>query len=73
MWFIIMYTNKSSRPGTIALNKNMVCGVYEKAANKGFASTKYVELIKNIVNITSEIFNTYINKSFLLMVKLFNI
>jgi hypothetical protein len=58
LYLIIKYTNNRSNPGTIALKRNTVIVVLKKGAIIGLASTKYEELIRNIVNIASETFNT---------------
>lgn len=57
LWLITMYTKNKSNPGIMILIKNAVMGVLKKEAIKGFPSTKYLELIRIMVNITSEMFN----------------
>nr|WP_178139247.1 hypothetical protein [Hathewaya proteolytica] len=52
-----MYTKNKSNPGIMILIKNAVMGVLKKEAIKGLPSTKYLELIRIMVNITSEMFN----------------
>jgi|GEM_PF-5607455 len=52
-----MYTKNKSNPGNINLIKNAYMGTLKKEAIKGFPSTKYLELIRIMVNITSEMFN----------------
>nr|WP_312579408.1 hypothetical protein [Sedimentibacter sp.] len=68
LYLNITYTSISSKPGTVALNRNANIGSLNINTIRGFASKQYFELIKSILNKISDMFNAYNNISFLFRV-----